>query len=336
MRILTFCDYPVYMSFYRALSDVGNYVSVCDLNNIKPDGRYKVMIDMIDKVKPDVIFTVGRPEIINGLNVEDLRDICNLKGIFNVYWATEDRTYHQKYSMKMAKNFDFIFTPAIECIQNYNRIGKGAALLRYGCYPMIHRNCGVDKKLISDISIAASYHDGVVNDEYTKKNVLGKQNDGEEMLRRKSIDTIVLPLIKSGYNISIWGSGWEGIVPSKYIKGYLPYEQIPLLYSSSKIVLGLEWDNISSTKTTGRPFEVLGCSSFFLTFRTKSLLNLFEDRQHLALSESAKETLDIVKYYLNNDKERNHIANEGQREVYSKHTYYNRAEEFMNSIYKYL
>ena len=98
----------------------------------------------------------------------------------------------------------------------------------------------------------------------------------------------------------------------------------------------MEWDNISETKTTGRPFEVLGCKSLFLTYRTKALTNTFIDRTNLILTDSKSETLDLAEYYLNNPEEREKIAEEGQKEVYSKHTSFHRAAEFMNALEPYI
>lgn len=334
MKILTFCNYSVYRVFYKALSDVGNYVVIEDLNNFDYKNIPNHMLNCIDKIKPDIIFSIGRPEV-HSIPIEILQNICREKGILNVYWATEDRTYHQKYSMQMAKYFDYIFTPAIECVQNYKTMGKGSSLLMYGCLPSMHRKCNNEPNLSSDITIAATYYPGM-NCNYVKNVIKEQENDNEINQRKISFENIVYPLIEKGYKISCWGNGWENVVPRECVKGYYPYENISTLYSSTKIVLGLEWDNVSSTKTTGRPFEVLGSNSFYLSLRTKALSNLFVDRTHLALSSSSNETLDIVKYYLNNDKERMHIANEGQKEVYAKHTYFHRAGEFMNALNGYM
>ncbi len=360
MKIVTFCDYPVYMCFYRALMDIGNEVIIFDLNKVPKVNQYSYISRFLDEVNPEVILTIGRPEVhglslesiniiydekgiavgktkpkTHGLSLEELRELCRKKKILNVYWATEDRTYHEKYSMKIAHNFDFIFTPSKECIKNYNAIGKPSGVLRYGCYPALHRNVKPKKEHLTDIIIAASYHRGL-NCNYVKNVINAQENENEENLRKKSVETIVYPLIEKGYNISIWGNGWDNLVPSKYIKGYFPYDDLSAIYSASKIALGLEWDNVSETKTTGRPFEVLGCGTFFITLRTKALSNLFIDKTHLALSDSPQETVELVYYYLNNDLERNKVAEEGQKEVYSRHTYYHRAGEFINALKPFL
>lgn len=333
-KILTFSDYPLYMHFHNALRDLGHQVFIINKKeDMSVDNQYSSICKFVDKIKPDFIFTIGRPEL--HVDLKALSRVCKEKGIFHVYWATEDRTYHYKYSMKIAENFDFIFTPAAECIEDYKKLGKPAALLRYGCYPALHRCLKPDREFVTDITIAATYHP-LIDDKYVRENVIGWENEGEENLRKKCIEKIVMPLIKKDYNITIWGQNWEKLLPVKYVRGYLDYEYLPVLYNSAKIVLGLEWDNISKTKTTGRPFEVLGCKTLFLTYRTKALSNTFIDRTHLVLTGSKAETLEMVDYFLKNDKTRNKIAEEGQREVYKNHTNYHRAARFIEFLKPYL
>ncbi len=326
LRILTFCTYPLYMGFHTAVSDIGVYVRAV-FNGYGMS--YLQICKLIDEVKPNFIFTIGRPEI--HVDFEALKKACKDKGIFHVYWATEDRTYHQRYSIKIAESADFVFTPAEECLEGYKRIGKPCSLLRYGYYPPLHNRREPDEKYRADITIAASFHERLQCD-YVINQVLGTENNGEEILRKTCIDKIVIPLVERGYHITIWGEGWDTLVPQKFFKGYLNYYELPVLYSSSKIVLGLEWDNISETKTTGRPFEVLGCQAFFLSYRTKALSNIFEDRKHLALTDSEEETLELVNYYLKHDTAREAIAAEGYKEVHNHHTCYQRAHEFIEAL----
>ena len=357
MKILTLCSYCVYSCFYKALVDIGNEVIIVELDVIPKINQIMHICTVLDTVRPDLVLTIGRPEVhglsleglniihkefippivgnpsraIDGLTLECFSELCRERNILHAYWATEDRNYHENYSMKIANCFDLIFTPSNECVEDYKKIGKFAHLMTYGCYPTLHRRVEGVKEYAYDITIAASYHQGLDYD--FVRNVINKQeNEDEESLRMKSIENIILPIVDKGYSLSIWGNGWEKIVPKKYIKGLLPYEDINKLYSSCKIVLGLEWDNVSDTKTTGRPYEVLGCGAFFLTLRTKALKNIFSEGIHLELTSSKEETVEKIEYYLKNNKEREKIALEGQTEVYKKHTYYHRAGEFINAV----
>lgn len=333
MRILTFSIDPIYMAFHKALSDSGIFVWTADLMQISRNEHYYYISKIIDEAKPDLILTIGRHELHVDFNV--LAEICRKKGIFHVYWATEDRTYHQKYSLKTAGKCDYVFTIAEECIPNYRILGKPSSLLRYGCDPGMHKKMLPVDSFRTDITIAASYH-SLIDSDFVRNNVLGQENDGEIDFRKHCIEQIIHPLVERNYNLTIWGVGWDTLVPKEFIRNYLPYYSVPQLYNSSKIVLGLEWDNISETKTTGRPFEVLGCRALYLTYRTKAMSNLFKDRIHLLMTGSAGETLKLVDFYLKDDIGRENIAKEGQIEVYSKHTYNHRAIEFLNALYPYI
>lgn len=333
IRVLTFAADSLYMGLYRALADNGTFIRYMDLREIPYSEHRDIISKLIDEVKPHLVFTVGRPELY--VNFDVLVELCQNKGIFHVYWATEDRGFHEKYSMTLAPKFDFVFSIAEECVQEYKKIGQPSALLRYGCYPSFHRKLDPVEKLRADITIAANYYQGL-NTDYVNNYVLKQENEVEKQIRMQGIGNIIYPLIEKDYNLTVWGWGWESIIPQKFIRGYLPYENLPHLYNSAKIVLGLEWNDVSETKTTGRPFEVLGCGAFFITYRTRAICNLFIDRTQLALTQSADETVRLVDYFLQNAELRNNIAMEGQREVYAKHTYHQRAREFIDALQPYL
>lgn len=334
LNITTFCTYPLYMPFIKALSETGNFVRTYNINTIPNDEHYEHIKNIFKEKKPDIVLTIGRPNL--HVNLDALVQLCEEESIMHVYWATEDRTYHQNHSLKIAQKCDYILTPAAECIESYNKIGKKAYLMQYGCHPHMHRRRQANKSYETDITIAASYHDGMKYDSYIRKNVLGKENDNEKMLRKESIEKIVIPLVEKGYRISIWGLGWKELIPEKYLKGLIPYYNIPILYSSSKIVLGLEWDDISETKTTGRPFEALCSKSLFLSYRTKALSNLFKEKKHLLLSSSKDETISLINYFLKKTIERQKIAEHGFEEVVNKHTYHIRAQRFIKEIKNHL
>jgi spore maturation protein CgeB len=115
-------------------------------------------------------------------------------------------------------------------------------------------------------------------------------------------------------------------IPKHMIKGELPYEETNKVYNSAKIILGLQNDR---GMLTSRTFEVLGSGGFVLTVPTQSVNKLFVNNVHLACSDSAEDTVRLVDHFLNNEAEREAIAQNGQQEVYSKHTYKERACEIL-------
>jgi len=76
-----------------------------------------------------------------------------------------------------------------------------------------------------------------------------------------------------------------------------------------------------------RVFEVMSCGTMLLTDRiSNGLLDLFEDRKHLVTYKNEEELDELVRYYLENDDERERIALKGREEVHAKHTYDKRVE----------
>ena len=86
----------------------------------------------------------------------------------------------------------------------------------------------------------------------------------------------------------------------------------------------------SQTQTSMRPFEALGCSGFHLSQYTPAMANIFGiENKYLALSNGAKETRELLDYYLEHDNERKAIALAGQKFVYTEHTYKRRVYDIL-------
>lgn len=81
-----------------------------------------------------------------------------------------------------------------------------------------------------------------------------------------------------------------------------------------------------------RTFETLGCRTLLLTNDTENLSSLFEIGKHLVTYISKEDLLQKVSYYLNNNKEREEIANSGYDHVKNNHTYTHRAERIVEII----
>lgn len=83
-----------------------------------------------------------------------------------------------------------------------------------------------------------------------------------------------------------------------------------------------------------RTFETLGCQTFLLTNETPGLSELFEIDKHLVTYNSEGDLFEKIKYYLNNEEERNLIAKNGYNHVIENHTYIQRMKYFINLINK--
>jgi hypothetical protein len=84
-----------------------------------------------------------------------------------------------------------------------------------------------------------------------------------------------------------------------------------------------------------RTFETCGCRTFLLTNYTPNLEKLFDIGKDLLTYNSLTEVDEIVKYYLQNETEREEIANCGYNRVKNEHTYYHRAKKLIDIINEY-
>lgn len=119
-------------------------------------------------------------------------------------------------------------------------------------------------------------------------------------------------------------------VPGKdpaFFYGQRLFEEAAEKYCQSKIVFNISIkDDINM-----RVFETLSTKSFLLTNWIPTLGDLFEDGKHLVMYKTMDEAVDKMKYYLQHDSEREAIAEEGFKEVRSKHTFFHRAKQVMDT-----
>jgi len=278
-----------------------------------PEQQGPVLEKALAEFRPDLAITEGA----SGLNINVVSTILRKHGICHVYWAIEDPPHFASISLPFARQCDYTFTTAAECIPKYHQYGLRADLLMFGCNPKYHRQVEPDPQYSHDIVVVASNYD----------------------CRYDEARNLVRSLVDRGYDIKVWGYWWDDPArpvnlldhPEKY-GGLLPYELLPTVYSSAKIVLGLHCDDSSKTQTSMRTYEALGCGAFYLTQYTPAHENLFEYGTHLVWSKSADETLRLADYYLNNAAERQKIAQQGQLKVYQEHSYVHRAQHILATI----
>lgn len=159
-------------------------------------------------------------------------------------------------------------------------------------------------------------------------------------------ENYLLPAAK--YNFGLYGNWalkkhkykiWKNFLPQpKYKKvfhnlslGKIPQEDVPALYSSSKINLNctlescVEWDVI-----TLRTLEVLACKGFLISDHVDSLASEFKDM--LCITTGGKDLENKIDYFLSHEKERNQISEHGYEYVRKNHTIKARVADLMNYI----
>ncbi|MGE5623795.1 MAG: glycosyltransferase [Methanocella sp.] len=319
------CMYYVMEGLLRGLENLGHQVVVIPLEKYPRYSQGRFLLDAIQRRRPHLMLTPGWS--IGHFDLRQYHDALREAGLFHVYWATEDPTFFDEVTMRFAPHADYVFTPVEEYLPHYAAMGKPASLLLFGCNPRIHRRVQPDPRYAHDVVLVAN-------------NYLNFSPE-KHACRTRAIQTVLYPLIEAGFDVKVYGTDWTQEkapihIPKEFYGGYLYYDQSTAVYSSAKIVLGIHWDDSSRTQTSVRTFEVMGSGAFYLTYYTPAHEHLFENHKHLVWSKEPQETVDLVRYYLTHDEERNRIAAAGQQLVYAEHTVNHRAQDFVKALGPYL
>lgn len=297
--------------------DAGCYVK------IMMDIQEEELEKMLKEFKPDLVVTAGWTKIHTSEKLQILRRLLKKSNVKHAYWATEDPRWRDEWTHFYIETTrpDYVFTIDRASIPFYEQLGFSAHYLPWACNPYFHKP-GKQKDLYTcDIAVVASA--GV------------KWKD----FRKNSVQILLKPLIENGYDVDIWGKRWDNLnskligfdVPSTFLRNKLSYIETNNVYSSAKIVLGIQ---NTLTELTSRTYEVLAAGGFLLAPCTQAVKETFTPGKHLACSSSPKETIKLIDYYLKNENARKKIALAGQKEVYKNHTYRHRAVEILKVVSK--
>lgn len=267
----------------------------------------------IEVFKPDFVFTEGHPDFDPETVCKTIRD----HKIPHVYWAIEDPVCTNLSTKTYIPYADWVFTTTAECVPFYRSLGKRAELLLFGCNPRFHYFRGEDPEYRHDLVLVATNYSS----------------------RYAEAEWLVMPFVERGYDIKIWGLWWDdpsrpvhlGRYPGKF-GGLLPYEELPVVYSSAKIILGMNCDSSSITQTSMRPYEALACGGgLYLGHYTKAQKHIFKELI-FQVRNTAEAIRTVNRLLALGETERKAMALKAQREVYQKHSYLQRASQVLRAV----
>ncbi|PFN82002.1 peptigoglycan-binding protein LysM [Bacillus sp. AFS076308] len=280
--------------------------------------------EMLDLFKPDLIIYLGWTNEHSKEKWPWIREAIKKTTIPLVYWATEDPLHTENFTKPLinAVKPDFVFTVTPSLCEKYEKLGFKADHLDFGYHQSVHYPVQPFNNYRCDIAVVANAYP-----DYLKKN--------PESFRAEALRTLIKPLIKKGIRVDFWGNHWDKMgeyigsdIPTNWIHGYLDYRDAYKVYSSAKIVIGLQ---NSSKQLTMRTFEILGSGGVLLTTDTPAVREKFTPGQDLIVSSGRKETVSKIQEYLKNDLERQQIRENGQKAV-QDHSYRNRAKRILEVL----
>lgn len=120
-------------------------------------------------------------------------------------------------------------------------------------------------------------------------------------------------------------------IKSYYTNSFVSPRELNELYSRSKIALNIHHAQ-SQTGCNPRVFEILAAKTFQLVDVNKYIKENFVDKSLLAGYTNEEELFDQIDYYLNNEEERNFIAEKGYQDIIQNHTFKQRVEVILNTM----
>ena len=100
------------------------------------------------------------------------------------------------------------------------------------------------------------------------------------------------------------------------------------IYNQSKLAINISIANDLNFRT----FESMASGSMLITDLQDGLTTFFKDKKHLIVYKNFSSAVKLGSFYLRNNKQRQKIAQSGQKEVLLKHTSDQRAEEIIKIL----
>ncbi|MDD3089735.1 MAG: glycosyltransferase [Candidatus Omnitrophica bacterium] len=326
----------------RALRGLGHEVETVNYRDWLIPGRIRSRVPALDlwdtrRINRDLVrkAEVFRPEVLIVFGATNIypETIAEIKRRFDPVTVSMVADFPMGFDFHLMAGpyYDHFFPSGTDGLLQYQKAGHtNGYWLPFGCDPEIHRpielTCEERKKYGSDICFVGSY--------YTEREV------------------ILEPL--AGFDLGLWGIGWEKLPKGSPLRrhvrgGSLRPDEWVKVFNAAKIVINivarradvrepfafsLKDDDFRMCNT--RVFEILGCGAFQMVNRKDDVLELFKDKEHIALFDEKRpdEVPASVEYYLTHADERRRIAAAGRREAVEKHTYRSRMEYLFTVINK--
>jgi len=261
--------------------------------------------EIASQFTPDLVLVMKgefmRSDTVNWFNAEI--------GSQTALWYPDDPRFFGSLVEHIAGNYDRVFTTSPRAVEMYKSIGvKNISVISFACEPTIHRTIDLsnnDKTRYGcDVCFIGTW---------TPK-------------RARIISRLGV------FRTKVYGPYWR-----RFFKGFATNDAIwgnesVKAYNAARIVLNIHEESDLLYKPNMRVFEAPGARSFLLTDRPKGLEKFFSVGKELDCYDNSSELVELVKYYLGDEKLRTELATAGQKRAYSDHTYHTRITSLLDSL----
>ncbi len=126
--------------------------------------------------------------------------------------------------------------------------------------------------------------------------------------------------LENGYDIAVYGLGWKGKIPDKYLKGdYIDNPELPKYYSSAKIVLSDHAEDLAKMGLViNRLYDATAVGAFVISEYSPYIEEIFGDS--IPMFKNKNEFKTLVDYYLSHPEARMKKASQAQAITLNNYT----------------
>jgi len=283
----------------------------------------EIQVDMISTYINRHAINVIFCEMRCGVEWEAIFNLCNQRGVKFIIWGTEDVPHYKGFLDYVINYCHYYYTTTEELIPYAkSRHNKDVKMMRFGVNKDRHKS--YDK--------AEQYTHELV---FCGNNYNGRSNDFVEF---------IMPLIESKYDIAIYGNDWWldnnyniNLCDHKDIyKGYCDGKDVSVLYSSCKIIIGMNNNRTSKTQVSMRPCEAMGvgAGAVFISPWSPAQENWYgKSGEYAFFPKTRQEMIDNVNYVLGMSEDaRMNMSKKAQRMVYDYHSYADIVKVIINDL----
>jgi hypothetical protein len=258
-----------------------------------------------------------------GCEWQAIFNLCNLKNIKFIIWGIEDIPSYTNFLDSTIDYCHYYYTTTEELITYVkNKYNKDIKIIRFGVNPEIHK--AFDK--------VESYTNDLV---FCGNNYNARSNDFQEF---------IMPLVVNNYDIAVYGNEWwldesYNVNLCRYqhlYKGYCSWGNTSLLYSSCKIILGMNNNRFSKTQVSMRPCEAMGVGAGAIFISPWSPAQEYwygKSGEYAFFPKSQNEMIENVNYVLNmTEEERLQMSKKAQEMIYQNHNYTDIVKVIINDL----
>lgn len=279
------------------------------------------ILHLVRTMKPDLVL------VFHGLffPLSQINEI-NQTGAKTAIWMSDD-PYYTDITKNIVPHFQYIFTQDLSCVSYYRTLGcQHVYLLPLAADPSVFYPKTVDADYETDILFV-----------------------GNAFWNRVTFfDHIAEYLSKKDVLIS--GLWWERLTNYSILKEkiqlgrWMTPEETANYYNGAKIVINIHRssedrsmnhnsENIQALSINPRTFEIAACGAFQLTDIRQDLSTLFTPDYDISTYNSPDEFIHQVEYYLHHEEDRKKIAERSLSRVRKEHSFLNRTEYILNTIF---